>query len=335
VTLMTSEQGSGGLVHEGLISRIDALAPVREFVDPRQGRMIDVRLAGGLSFEVLADRGLDLGAVWWAGQPVAWRSPQPLGQVYPNGAEEPWLTRWSGGMLTTCGPDNIGPARDGYGLHGSHHGTPARDVAWHREIRGEHVVVVVWGTMDNVETFGRRVTIHREIEASTDHASIEVRDSIRNDGFTPVPVPILYHVNFGAPFLEPGGRIDIASARTAARDEQPGVPDHRRMPPVAESMAEAVFEHVGVASTSGRSNAVVHSSVLHARATLSWTSTSLPRLFQWVWPARGGWALGIEPANAPLFGPDRERPHAGAPIVEPGASVDTGVRIEFARDEAP
>ncbi|MDQ1584255.1 MAG: hypothetical protein QOF36_2309 [Microbacteriaceae bacterium] len=332
---MTSEPGSGGLVRAGLISRVDALAPVREFADPRQGRMIDVKLAGGLAFEVLADRGLDLGAVWWAGHPIAWRSPQPLGQVNQAGAEEPWLTRWSGGMLTTCGPDNIGPARDGYGLHGSHHGTPAGDVAWHREIRGEHVVVVVSGTIDNVETFGRRVTIHREIEAATDRASIEVRDRIRNDGFTPVPIPILYHLNFGAPFLEPGGLIEIASAGTVARDEHPGVPDYRRMPQVAESMAEAVFEHAGVDVADGRSSAIVHSSLLHARATLSWTSQSLPRLYQWVWPARGAWALGIEPANAPLFGSDRDGPHAGAPMLEAGASVDTGVRIEFARDEMP
>jgi hypothetical protein len=332
---MTGEQGSAGLLQDGLVSRIDALASVREFADPQQGRIIDVKLAGGLSFEVLADRGLDLGALWWAGYPVAWRSPQPLGQIHPKGAEEPWLSRWGGGMLTTCGLDNVGPARDGYGLHGSHHGTPAGDVAWRREIRGERVVVLISGSIDSVETFGRRVTVRREIEASTDCAGIEVRDSIRNDGFTPVPVSILYHVNFGAPFLEPGGRIDIASAGTVARDAQQGVSDHRRMPPVAESLAEAVFEHSGVDSTDGRASAVIHSPALRARATLNWTSESLPRLFQWVWPARGGWALGVEPSNTPLFGPDRDGPQAGAPILEPGASVDTGVRIEFARDEAP
>jgi hypothetical protein len=37
--------------------------------------------------------------------------------------------------------------------------------------------------------------------------------------------------------------------------------------------------------------------------------------------------LGVEPTNAPLFGPERDGPHAGAPVLAPDAAWATGVRI--------
>lgn len=38
-------------------------------------------------------------------------------------------------------------------------------------------------------------------------------------------------------------------------------------------------------------------------------------------------AVGIEPTNAPLFGPDRSGPHAGAPVLEPGETRTAGVTL--------
>jgi len=39
--------------------------------------------------------------------------------------------------------------------------------------------------------------------------------------------------------------------------------------------------------------------------------------------------LGIEPTNAPLFGPDREGAGAGAPVLEPGEQLLTGFTLSF------
>ncbi len=326
--MVNEAQGAARLLEGGFAPHIDALASVRDYADATAGgRVIEVRLAGGLSFEVLPDRGLDIGAVWWAGFPISWRSPQDAGHASSAGAEDPWLTRWGGGLLTTCGPDNIGPARDGYGLHGSHHATSAAEVRWLREVRGAHIVVVVSGTISNVEMFGRRIAIHREIEARTDIPSLEIRDRIYNKGYEAVPVPLLYHLNFGAPFIEPGSRVQIASEQVIKREECTAVPDPAQFPHPTDEMVEAVFEHRYPESNGRQRQAIIHSRARGGRAVLSWSRVSLPRLYQWVWPTRGGWALGVEPANAPLFGAERDLPGAGAPLLPPGTSIDTWVRL--------
>ena len=83
-------------------------------------RAIDARAAGGLSAMILADRGLDLGAVWAAGQQVGWQST--TGAVHPAYFHaDDWLRSFHGGMLTTCGLQNVGLPSDDEGVsHGLH-----------------------------------------------------------------------------------------------------------------------------------------------------------------------------------------------------------------------
>ena len=317
---------------EGLVSRADALATVREYVDlsssGRGSRVIQVALAGGLTFEVLPDRGLDIGALWYGDTPVAWRSPLVSGGNASGDSQSSFLARF-GGMLVTCGLENIGAADDGRQFHGSHHRSPASEVHWVREVIGENVVVTVSGTIGSIEFFGRRIILERQIIARTGHASVEVLDKIRNEGYEPHPVALLYHVNFGAPFLEPGARIDIQAARVLAREEPPVIPDPSIMPPPTSAMEEAVFEYEQLKQVDGWSAAVVRPPRGNFLARLEWPAATLPRAFEWIWPTRGGWGLGIEPANSPLFGPARNHPHNGAPMLDPGATFVAGIRLSF------
>lgn len=327
---MTGRAASGALLREGFVASAGALASVEEGTDRHGARLIDIKLSGGLAFRVLPDQGLDIGPLWWAGFPVSWSSPQPPAR--PSAGREPtWLSTWGGGMVTTCGVDNIGPGRDGYGLHGSHHATPAEDVQVRRLTRDDHLGVLITGTVRNVEMFGRRVTVRREIEAWTDAAAFEVRDEITNEGMEPVAVPVLYHVNFGAPFISPGSRIEVDSGDTVVREVQSVVADPRRMPTPTTEIVEAVFEHRDFDGSATSRSAVVDSPALGARARLTWTAATLPRLYEWVWPTRGGWALGIEPANSPLFGPERDQSGAGAPVLDRGASTATRLSLSIER----
>ncbi len=77
----------------------------------------------------------------------------------------------------------------------------------------------------------------------------------------------------------------------------------------------------------GFARASIVSSIADLGVRIEWSASTLPRLHQWVLPTRGRWALGIEPATAPLFGTDREAPHAGAPVLEPGDVRSQEVRI--------
>ncbi len=327
-----SAQTAANYLSEGLVARADALASVRECVDfsatGHGTRVIDVKLANGLSFEVLPDSGLDIGALWYRGSPMSWRSPL-ISASDPRPGSDSFLSRFQGGMMVTCGFENIGPATDRYEMHGSHHRSRAADVGWTRDVVDGRLVVAVSGTVGSMDLFGRRITVERRIIAGTDKPSLEVTDTIHNEGYEPHPIALLYHVNFGAPFIEPGTVISMRAEGTVAREECVLVPNPQLMPTPTTEMVEAVFEHRSPESIDGWACALIRSPSTGAHARVRWQTHSLPRVYQWVWPTRRGWALGIEPANAPLFGAERENPFAGAPLLAAGESVTTGLSLDF------
>ncbi|NCT90449.1 DUF4432 family protein [Cellulomonas sp. APG4] len=309
----------GDLLEDGRVALPEALASVEELTRTDGRRTIAVRLAGGLAFEVLPDRGLDLGATWWGVTPLAWRSMHPVDPGPGHG----WESRFLGGLLATCGPDNIGPPRDGAGQHGTHHLTPATDVHWSRRTRDGDVEVSIRGVVAHTTFDGPRLVVEREVLASTGTSAVEVRDVVRNVGELAVGVPLLYHVNLGAPLLRPGSSLVVDADDVVLREPLPPGRDPLVTPGPATGLAPVVAEHRGLRSP----RAVLRGDADHPDVVVTWSGDSLPRLCTWSWPARGAYVLGVEPTNAPLFGPERDTPHAGAPVLAPGASWRTGVRI--------
>lgn len=315
------------LVAAGYIGSTDALVQIRELAgDPHSGsggRAYAVTLAGGLAFEVLPDRGLDIGAAWYAGQPIGWRSPLGSPGLAPTPSD--WLGRFGGGLLVTCGLDNIGSPRGAYGQHGSHHDTRAHDVSVERVTEPDRLGVRISGTIDSVEVFGRRVRTYRTITAYADDPAVHISDRVVNEGAWPATVALLYHVNFGAPLVLPGTTIAVDAEEHQARDPQEAV-GWQSFPGVSDELGEEVWEHRGLRTVDGIATASVTSPTGLA-AEVSWGADELPRLLEWIFPPRHTWALGIEPANAPIFGPDRDAPDAGIPILAPGESLTTTLTV--------
>ncbi len=319
------------MIRDGLVADPATLLAVDEYVsiaEPGRSRVLRVRVAGGFDVELLPDRGLDVGAAWYRGLPVAWRSGSRdrRGLRRPRG--EQWRSRWGGGLVTTCGHDNIGPARAGSGLHGRFSHLRARDVTWERSIGESGASVIVRGEVRDVG--GRRgMVTRREIEVAVPVVGepfVEVRDLVTNGAAAARSLALLYHVNLGAPLVVPGTRVEVRSVAVVARELCPDVPDASVLPAPTGRETEAVFEHRGVAEREGRAEAAVLPPS-GGGVTVSWSTTELDRLYQWVLPTAGGWALGIEPANAPLFGPDRVGPDAGARSLGAGEARAASVRV--------
>jgi hypothetical protein len=302
-------------------------------------RVLEISLYGGLSLEILPARGLDIGTVRFRGEPLAWISPvrdaRPV--TGPHGTD--FVTHFNGGLLATCGLRNIGPATDTEPMHGDYTFLPADNVRSHAEISAETVAAVVTGEVRSIALFGASFLVRRRITAAVHagaragiRAEITVSDEVENLGAEPAALHMLYHVNLGAPLVRPGTRVHVDAARTTARDAGP-TPGWETLPPPADELGEAVYEHVQpVADNEGRARARVTSG--RRSVEVAWSAATLPRLYQWVFPARGRWALGIEPATAPLFGPDRDGAHHGAPLVGPGQvrRQEVTVRIGAAQD---
>lgn len=319
--------GWARLLTDGLAANLDLIADVASVRTDEGERVIRVRLAGGLSFDVLVDHGLDIGPAWLGGIPVAWRSALPS----DPGPGADWESRFRGGLLATCGPDNIGEPHAGAGQHGTHHHTPATGVAVHREVHDGEARVRVSGTIAHVRLGGRRIVIDREISAATGSSAVLIRDVVRNIGTSAVGVPLLYHVNLGAPVVRPGARVLSNADAVRTREPLPAGRDATTVPEVAPDHVPVVAEHRSAAWDTGEPEwAGAHlESGGEIRAALRWSVRTLPRLNTWVFPAQGTWVVGIEPSNAPLFGPERDEPEAGAPRLEPGDSWTCAVEIAF------
>src|SRR5690606_5275559 len=174
---------------------------------------------------------------------------------------------------------------------------------------------------DFASIFGPSLQVHRTITSSVHEslARLTITDDVMNTGTTPAPVAMLYHLNLGAPLVLPGTTIAVAGAGSVARETIPEVPTASVMPEPCTEVTEAVFEHVRPdRDDAERAHLVVCNEEVGIRLDVAWSADTLPRLYQWVLPTRGRWALGIEPATAPLF--DRPTGDMTVPTLHAGES---------------
>jgi Domain of unknown function (DUF4432) len=326
----------------GQISRDDVLASAsmaRLDGGPADAmRVVDVAMESGMRFQILPDRGLDIGAAWAFDQPIGWQSQvghaAPLSR--PDGMA--WIERFTGGLLTTCGPDNIGvPCVDGdesLGLHGAWSFLKAADVQVHRGWVDDEIELHVTGRLEQTHALGRHLVIHRTITTRTGAASIEVSDVIENAGHRTEPIPMLYHLNFGAPLWGPGARVRFpVGTRTTPRTPyaEGKLPESEVGPVAIAEGAEYVFERQVPGPDS--SGVQLISARTGLTAEVLWTRDSLPTSHQWIHPAKGVYALGIEPANAALGGRAELRAAGVLPMLDAGERRQFAVRVTVCRSE--
>jgi hypothetical protein len=299
-------------------------------------RIVDARAAGGLSAVILADRGLDLGDVWAAGHQVAWRSS--TGAVHPayfDGAH--WLRSFHGGLLTTCGLQNVGlPSVDegvSHGLHGRISGIPARNVTHEVVEEDGRLVAVVSGEMRETDVFGSDLLLRRRIRLPAGETVAHVEDEIVNLGYASTPVFILYHVNVGYPVVADTARLLGPAADIVGRDEaaQEIVDQHSTFGPPVDGAREHVFEHrLRERGASSASISVVNPHFAPTggiAVTVTFDPRELPRLWQWRMLRTGMYVTGLEPANCGLAGRAAEREAGALTMLEPGAVYRSGVTI--------
>jgi hypothetical protein len=176
---------------------------------------------GALSFSVVPTRGMGLWKADLRGTPVSWDSPVRDGPVNPafvnlmSGGGLGWLDGFDE-LLARCGLENNGaPYAEGrttYGLHGRIANTPAHFVAVHTgdDPAGE---ITVEGHVDESRLFFTQVRMLTTVTTTPGSNRLTVRDEFQNLSDVPQEFQVLYHWNFGPPFLEAGAQF-VAPART-------------------------------------------------------------------------------------------------------------------------
>jgi hypothetical protein len=296
--LSVEELVARGLLDPSTVAEVVERHGVPGSSDP--ARVLSTHLLGGFDADIIPSRGLDLGRVAWRGTPLSWRSPVQDARALDRPRDDDWLDRFTGGLLTTCGPFHIGAARSGSGLHGDFSHRPASDIRVYREAGS----IRIEGIIPNRSLFGPSIDVHRTITstAGADHAEIRIVDEIRNVGAVPVEVAMLYHLNIGAPLAVPGTRVEIPGRSFIVRDMTSGITDPSPLPHPTDDGEEAVFSFLDVADEEGWSHARISRPSSDILLDIAWRPETLPFLQQWVLPRRGAWALAIEPSSVPLFG---------------------------------
>jgi hypothetical protein len=303
-------------------------------------RAIDVRVAGGLSALVLADRGLDLGPTWVAGHQVSWQSTTGIvAPAFFDGTGTHWLRSFHGGLLVTCGLQNVGgPNEDegvAYGLHGRISNIPARNVT-HRVVEQDgRLVAEVTGEVRETDVFGSDLVLRRRLRFPMGEPVVEIADEVVNQGYVPTAMLILYHVNIGYPVVAEGSVLvpPAGDMVEPLNDEaRANVATHRQFPAPRDGFLEQAFEHRIAEPVPDRVTASIVNPSFEPTggiaASLTWNPRQLPRLWQWRMLGPGMYLTGLEPSNGTVRGRAATREEGALDVLDPGATRRFDLRIE-------
>jgi len=321
----------------GSIDQVAGIKPL-EAADgvERGGRIFEVWTGSGLSFHVLADRALDISACQYKGMSLTWRSS--VGDAHPayyNASGSEWLRSFQGGMLVTCGLDTFGPPnRDGeeeLGLHGRVSNIPGRAVNYSCTWVEDEYWLEVSGEVRQTRLFGENLVMRRRISSALGSNRIRVEDVVTNEGFTPHPHMILYHVNLGFPLLSEEARLKFDVRGTTPYDDasRRGLKEWMVFQPPTAGYLEQNFIHAPVPDEKGWAVAELENPELKLGLRLSFDTSTLPYLNEWKMMGEGSYVLAIEPINCTADsgrGPAREQKLL--PFLEAGESRSYTLEIE-------
>jgi hypothetical protein len=287
-------------------------------------RVLSLQPAGGLHTRILLDRGMDLGSTWYRGEPVSWLSA--VGEQSAGHADdaEGWHRGWAGGLVTTCGLRNVGKPSEGHGRNGTYSDRSARNVRVEQTASG----IRVTGEIHDHDGLGRGLVLFRTLEFDIGQAAVEITDTVVNESVRDEQAPILYHVNFGYPFLTPTTRTTGSIQRSwvsgQPEEELPFASEMGEPADVADEVAEHAFTH-----SDGVAALTIESPPLGMRARISWGVGELPRLHTWRRRRPGSYVHSIEPANCGIRGRLADRRDGSAPILRAGHSRTTRIGLQF------
>jgi len=302
-------------------------------------RSIIFRTGTGLSFAVMPDRGLDVGAAEFQGIGLCWLPPKGLsGPWHYEGDLDPhaWLRVGLGGLFNTAGLVSIGVPQDvdtssfgfaqrltaRYGTHDRIAITPASRFSFGEHWDGDRCFLGAEGVLRQDIAYGESLSLTRRYQTELGSSSVSLVDTVSNDGWFETPHQLLYHFNLGYPLVDEGAEL------LAAVEEEPEPlgysvdddrADHGGWRSVTAPQPGFTFEGYVVSLRTG-SDGKVGVALVNRRLRaglgfyLRYDRRQLPTYLAWRMMREGLYAVGLEPATNP-FGNPSELIAQGYPIM--------------------
>ena len=278
---------------------------------------------GVLRVCILPERGMGIWKAWSGDVELGWQSPID-GPVHPNWVplHEPSGLGWLDGfdeLLVRCGLHSNGaPEHDAkgslmYPLHGKIAQSPAEQLEL--TIDPESGEIVVRGIVEEKRFLFYHLQLMVTLRLHPGRASISICDQVTNLGATSCGIQLLYHINFGAPVLNPGAELVLPVKQMAPRDPEAardGAMWSRYDAPTTGYQERVHFFEL-LADAENQTRVLLKSGDSSRGVSLQYDITQLPYFAQWkhTGNVNDGYVTGLEPAtnfpNPRSFEAERDR----------------------------
>lgn len=242
---------------------------------------------GKLRFLLNVTKALDVMQLYHEGQNLSFVSKNGF-----TGRELPFLNRFEGGMLYTCGLDSVG-GREGYEIHGTFHNTPATVIRAECNENGITVEAEIRSTV----LFGRNLVMKRKVFSEIGGDTLKIEDTLVNESWRDEEYCLLYHVNIGYPMLDEGakviGEVKGCEPRNTWSNENMAVRAEISAP-LPNEVETCYFLKLAQPKIS------LVNEKIGKTFTVSYSHDTLPFFVEWKSMACGDYALGLEPATTEL-----------------------------------
>jgi galactose mutarotase-like enzyme len=301
---------------------------------------------GTFRFVVIPTRGMGIWRASLGQLQLGWNSPVK-GPIHPAFVRlwEPSGLGWLDGfdeMLVRCGLESNGAPELGdngtlrYPLHGKIANIPAHKVEV--AIDDQTGEIAVSGTVDEARLFGNKLRLGCTITTQLGRPGMRVTDTISNVSAEEGELELLYHINFGAPLLDPGSKVVLPVAKVAPRDQVAvgNLPEWDTYGSQTPGSVEAVFFLDLAAQRDGRTQALLRNAAADQGVSLKFNRNQLPCFTLWKnrQAEADGYVTGLEPGinfpNVKSF----EKQKGRVAVLEPGESREFEISIEVHTEAA-
>jgi galactose mutarotase-like enzyme len=297
----------------------------------------DVKNGSGLELTILADRCLDIPYLTYKGINLGFVSKVGIAgpEYYVEDEFRGFLKNFNAGFLTTCGLTYMGKAcvDEGrkLGLHGPIANIPAELPSATMTWQDDTAVFAITGSMREACFFDEYLVLNRTITLTSDSNRILIEDEVENRGHNPEPLMLLYHFNFGYPFLQGDCRLHTNLNRTVPRDSQAaaGIDNWQSFDAPQVNYNEQVFFHTTTDSDLANGIATVTSPSTGLEVAIRFDPKQLPWLNHWKCPRAGEYALGIEPGTCHVAGRSKARADGDLLFIQPGEMRHFQVAVDI------
>ena len=291
----------------------------------------EVRTGGGLTYKVMADTGLDIGELTYRGVNIHYLSKNSHQSPYAyHPFESDFLHTFPAGMLYTCGLLSTGAANRDENIwqpiHGRYHSIPGEQCAGRVT---EDDVLEVSGVVRETRFSGHVLEMRRTISSPVGSAKLTLTDRLTNCTSRSMEYMLLYHMNFGYPFLSKELLLELPmGTRSSCQDAPVSLEVGNRFCDPSDEGVNQLLLH-RIPACGGYTHVRLCNPVLGFGVGVSWSADSLPLMLQWKCMRCGEYVLGIEPANTHNLGRAEERKNATIGRLAPWETKTMKLRLEF------